>query len=192
MTDTNTAAAAATQTVTIQGNEFSIPARYAEGHVLTVNEASAMNQLVAENVRNNAASKIKKAIAEANEAGVEFSLDAARDGDVTLRQEIQAYAESYEFGARATRSAEPVDPVQKEAYRIAVELVNGKLRDGGIKKKDLGEGVFDDTVTKAMANEKIQKLAKKRVAEREALASEDIDVSDLVAAETPADESTEG
>lgn len=186
MTDTN--AAAPTQTVTIQGFEFSIPARYAEGHTLTANEASAMNQLFAENVRNNAASKIKKAKAEAEEANVEFSLDADRGEDAgTLRQEIQAYAESYEFGARVARASEPVDPVQKEAYRIAVELVNGKLREGGVKKKDLADGVFDETVEKVMAGEKVQKLAAKRVKEREALAAEDFDISDLATKEADAD-----
>lgn len=173
-----------TQTVTIQGFEFSIPAKYAEGHALNANEASAMNQLFAENVRNNAASKIKKAKTEAEAAGNEFSLDADRGEEAgSLRQEIQDYAETYEFGARVARASEPVDPIQKEAYRIATDLVLGKLRDNNMKKKDLADGVFDETVAKIQAGEKVQKLAIKRVKEREALAAEDFDVSELATKE---------
>lgn len=186
-------AAGPTQTVTIQGFEFSIPARYAEGHVLNANEASAMNQLFAENVRNNAASKIKKAKAEAEEAGTEFSLDADRGDEAgSLRQEIQAYAETYEFGARVARASEPVDPIQKEAYRIATDLVLGKLRDANVKKKDLADGVFDETVAKIQAGEKVQKLAIKRVKEREALAAEDFDVSELATKEVETEGEGEG
>lgn len=186
-------AAGPTQTVTIQGFEFSIPARYVEGHVLNANEASAMNQLFAENVRNNAASKIKKAKAEAEAAGTEFSLDADRGDEAgSLRQEIQEYAETYEFGARVARASEPVDPIQKEAYRIATDLVLGKLRDANVKKKDLADGVFDETVAKIQAGEKVQKLAIKRVKEREALAAEDFDVSELATKEVETEGEGEG
>ena len=56
-----------TQTITIQGGQFQIPMPFSEGHTLNGPEASAMNQLFAENIRNNFAGKMKKA-EEAKEA----------------------------------------------------------------------------------------------------------------------------
>ena len=45
--------------IIIQGVTFNVPTPYAEGHVLATNEASALNQLLHENLRNNFASKVK-------------------------------------------------------------------------------------------------------------------------------------
>ena len=53
-----------THDVTIAGNVFAVPLRYAAGHVITEGEASALNQTLCENVRNNLAPKIKKELAE--------------------------------------------------------------------------------------------------------------------------------
>lgn len=172
-----------TQAIVIQGYDFTIPAPYGEGHALTANEAAAMNQLYAENIRNNSASKIKTAKAEAEKAGVEFSVDTFMVGEgdeaVTLRAAIDEYAANYEFGARRTSSKEPVDPIQREAYRIAKEVVNSQLAAKGIKQKNLAEGVYDDTVERVKGSDRVQKLAAKRVKEREALAGDELDIGDL-------------
>lgn len=175
-TDAGSAGTSATQSIVIQGFDFTIPAPYAEGHPLTANEASALNQLYAENVRNNSASRIKAAREAAEKAGAEFSLDTSMVGEgddaVTLRASIEDYASTYEFGARRTSTKEPVDPVQREAFRIAKEVVAGQLASKGIKQKDLAEGVYDQHVETVSKMEKVQKLAAKRVKEREALASD--------------------
>ena len=69
-----------TQAITIAGARFTVPLRYAEGHVLTAGEANALNQTYLENCRNNLSGK-------------------AKDG--TLTQEIvDQYAASYVFGQR--------------------------------------------------------------------------------------------
>ena len=44
---------ASTDEITIAGQVFSVPVRYAAGHVLTEGEASALNQTYHENLRNN-------------------------------------------------------------------------------------------------------------------------------------------
>lgn len=172
--------AEARQSIVIQGYDFTIPAPYGEGHTLTANEASALNQLYAENIRNNSAARIKAAKAAAEEAGAEFSLDTAMVGEgedaVTLRAAIEDYAATYEFGARRTSTKEPVDPIQREAFRIAKEVVSAKLASKGVKQKDLGEGVYDQYVQSVVGQEKVQKLAAKRVADREKLQGEDFDL----------------
>ncbi len=53
-----------TALITIQGANFNAPQPYDEGHVLTVNEASALNQVFAENLRNNFAARIKRSAEE--------------------------------------------------------------------------------------------------------------------------------
>lgn len=193
-TDNGTSAAPASQSIVIQGFDFTIPAPYSEGAVLTANEASALNQLYAENVRNNSASRIKSAKEVAEKAGVEFSLDTTLVGEgddaVTLRASIEDYAANYEFGARRTSSKEPVDPIQREAFRIAKEVVGGQLAAKSIKIKDLAEGVYDQHIESVAKMEKVQKLAAKRVKEREALANDG--EFDLGEVETkPAEESAD-
>ena len=56
-------------TITIQGESFSVDMPYSEGHVCTSTQAGALNQTRAENLRNNFASSVKKAAAAADEAG---------------------------------------------------------------------------------------------------------------------------
>jgi hypothetical protein len=189
-------AGASTQAIVIQSYDFTIPAPYAEGHALNANEAAALNQLYAENVRNNSASRIKAAREAVEKEGGEFSLDTYMVGEgdaaVTLRQSIEDYAANYEFGARRTSTREPVDPIQREAQRIAKELVSQQLGAKGIKIKDLADGVYDQHVAAVAANERVQKLATKRVKEREELAKAgDFDLGDLETKE-PEAETTEG
>lgn len=192
MTEANATAVVATQALTIQGIDFTIRAPYAEGHALNANEASTLNQTFAENIRNNAAARIKKAKEAAEKAGTPFDINAAREDGTTLRAEIEAYAEAYEFGSRVARTTEPVDPVEREAFRIAKEVLDGQLRNKGIKKKDLQDGVYDDAVRSLMQKAEITKLATKRVKEREALAMDDIDVESLARVEPEDDDAGEG
>lgn len=162
-----------TQTITIQKIEFTIKAPYAAGpRELSAAEASTLNQVFGENIRNNAAGRIKAAAEKATKEGREFSIDtetiAQEDGTTkTLRQVIQEYADSYEFGVRAVRKSEPVDPVEREAFRIAKQTVTEALAQRGQKAKDLPEGKFDEAVAAYAKSDKVVKEAKRRVAEKE-------------------------
>lgn len=104
------------QEVTIAGEVFSIEPRYAEGHILNANEASALNQTFFENVRNNMA----KAVAEAVEAGA-FDKDE-------FQGRVAQYATEYEFGARRGRVVK--DPVMalafKDCKKALVAALNAK------------------------------------------------------------------
>jgi hypothetical protein len=168
--------------ITIQGHEFEFgAAKYAEGHVVTANEANALNQVRLENIRNNTAAKIKKA---ADEAGVEPSavnLDAqfGDEAGATLRSVIQAYADNYEFGARAVARAEPIDPIEREAMKIAKETVRKALSAAGHKIKDLDPEKVQGLYDAYAAKEETLKEAKRRVKLAESIGAEAVDLSAL-------------
>lgn len=135
------------QTLTIQGHQFSAPAPYSAGDVLTDNEAKVMNQVLGENLRNNFASNVRKAKESAG-VGADGELDTA--ALAALQDEFNLYAEKYEFaGARAPRA--PVNPVGREAHKIARECVVKALQGKGYKLKDLQEGQMDELIEQTIA-----------------------------------------
>lgn len=111
----------------IQGETFSIPAPYDEGHTLNANEAMALNQLLKENVRNNFATRVKKAKEEG-------AFDPKQ-----MQQDLEQYVSEYEFGVRrGGGGAQPVDPIEKEALNIAKDKVKQSLKSQGYKITDVG------------------------------------------------------
>lgn len=181
-TGAGTGSASPTQSIRIQGFDFTVPAPYAEGHVLTAVEASNLNQLFGENIRNNVAGKIKTAkekFVEAGNSADAFTLDIAVAGgegqpDTTLRAICQGYADAYAFGVRTARTVEPADPVEREAKRIATEMVNSALASNNVKKKDLPEGKFDEMVSKVATKEDVVKEAKRRVKAKEGIGLDEL------------------
>jgi len=100
--------------ITIQELPFTVPAPFKAGHQVNENEAAALNQILAENVRNNFAAKIK-ASKEKNEAPPSQS-------------DLDAYVSEYEFGVRRGGTA---DPVMKEALALAKTAISAKLKAAG-------------------------------------------------------------
>jgi len=134
----------------IQGVTFTIPAPFVEGHVCTGNEAAALNQLLAENVRNNSASKVNAAVFALAAAAGAVTLDdkgkPSRDltddelaqfrndlNVVELQTALDEYVAEYEFGVR--RGA-ITDPVEKEVWLMAETAVKKSLEGQGKKLKD--------------------------------------------------------
>lgn len=123
------------QTVTIQDKAFVIPAPYSEGHVLAANEAAALNQLFAENVRNNFAAKLKK---------------AKEEGKTLGQSDLDEYTATYSFGVRVG-GASRLDPVERLAREMAEEQVKKMLKAKGVKIKDAEEaGKIDEFVDKLL------------------------------------------
>lgn len=116
---------------TVAGHVLNIVQPYTEGHTVTAGEAQALNQILAENVRNNLAKKIK----EMDEADA-YDEDAAQ-------LLVDEYVDEYEMGVRGGGGGgRTVDPVRKEAMAITVPLVkdavkkkHGSLK--GVKIKDI-------------------------------------------------------
>lgn len=109
--------------VTISGKTFDIGDRYSQGHALTENEASALNQLRRENIRNNMAKSVK----DADEAGT-FDQDA-------MQAQVTEYSDAYEFGQR-TGGGATGDPVKREAMEMARQAIRKAIKEGGKKLSD--------------------------------------------------------
>lgn len=105
--------------ITIQGLPFRVPIRYASGHTLNDGEASALNQTLHENIRNNMAKKIS----EGQEAGVPKE---------TLQQQVDDYANDYQFGVRTGGGGFRGDPVMTLAMNIAREMVRTAIKAKGL------------------------------------------------------------
>lgn len=178
--DAQAATPAKTQGIKIQGFDFTVRAPYAEGHVLNAAEASNLNQVFGENIRNNVAGKIKTAKEKFVEAGgkaEDFTLDMQVEHEgatTTLRALCQQYADAYEFGVRTVRTAEPADPVEREAKRIATEIVNKALAGKGIKVKDLKEGQHAELIAQVQLKDEVQKEAKRRVKAKEGIGLDEL------------------
>lgn len=130
------------QRLLIQGVKFTIASPYHEGYSLKGNEASAMNQLLAENIRNNLATtvrnaklkqkgwddeKIKAAKAEQAIAAAE-GVQLSESEVAELQSQIDEYVDGYEFGVRSgTRK----DPLEREMEAIAKAILDDALRSAG-------------------------------------------------------------
>ena len=165
--------------ITIQGIEFEVPQPYTEGHVVTAGEASALNQTLAENLRNNFAPKVKAAAAEYRKTN-----NLAEDAEVApsnldsdaLQADLDKYAETYEFGVRtAGGTRTPMDPVGREAHRIATERVVAALKKNNIKLNSVSKEKMSELVTSTVAKyPDITAEAKRRVEAASSFALEDI------------------
>jgi hypothetical protein len=149
--------------ITIAGVAFEVLQPYAAGHTVTEAEAKALNQVRAENIRNNCASKVKAA-----------TEGTAKEGEPTaanIAEYVQAYDAGYEFtlasvggGKRAT------DPVEVEALRIARDQFSAwatskKTTLKAIKEK-IGEEAYNGKLAELAERPENVKEAKRRIAER--------------------------
>lgn len=149
--------------VTIQGQLFDLDDPYAEGHTCSAMEAKALNQTRAENIRNNFAGEVKKLQGDA---------DALTEAQVAqLQAQLNEYASKYEFSVGAGRVT---DPVEKEAKRIAKELLDAKIISKGTSVKKYieaqGQDKYDGLLAQLMEKEEIQKEAQAIVKKRSKLA----------------------
>lgn len=168
------------ETITIAGQSFNVPVRYAAGHVLNEGEADALNQTFHENLRNNFAKKAKEGADEG------LPLDV-------LQQQLDTYAEGYQFGAR-TGGGGSRDPVRSEAMEIARQMVRDGLRRAQKKLSDYTSAQISGAAEKLLAGDKgtpILEMARNRVAERQAAAGDDLDdIIGSIPAPTPANTQT--
>lgn len=170
--------------ITVAGVSLSVPAPFVEGHVLRPNEAAALNQTYAENLRNNFASNVKKAIETAGDAK---NLDLE-----SLQNEMDEYITKYDFGVRrGGGGTRVVDPIEREALNLAKEKVKTALRNKGHNLKDIGAEQINKLAKQAL--EKYPQLlerAKQIVELKAQIGQETLDLGDVAPAKT--EESEEG
>lgn len=168
-TQTPTPNATSTTEVIINGIVFLTPAPYAKGHQCDEIEASVLNQTLAENLRNNFSKAVKKAKEKAGDRELTEPEVAA------LQQTFADYCKSYKFALR-TGPKIPVDPIGKEALKIATSLVKEALAKKGQKPSDLVDGLFDEHVAKVAAFDNVVTEARRRIEATRAVASEALDI----------------
>lgn len=147
--------AAVVSEITIQGLAFEVDRPYKPGtRDLSAGEAHALNQTRAENLRNNFAPTVRKAIEDFRKAN-----NLADDAEVAvtnldrdaLQAEFDKYAQSYQFavgGGGGPRT--PVDPVMREAIRIATEKVKAALSAKNIKISAVSKERMSELVTQVI------------------------------------------
>lgn len=165
--------------ITIQGLTFNTPRPYAEGYTLKSNEADALNNLLGENLRNN----FRQRVLDAKEKG---ELDHA-----ALQAEFDAKAAEYEFGARrgGGGTAQPKDPVEREAYAIAREKIKARA-------KQLNRTVDAETINEMIPGllekyPEIRTQAQQIVATRQSVSIEELELPEEEEVEEEAEEDAE-
>lgn len=113
--------------ITIQGKTFWVPIRYKAGHTLNDGEAAALNQTLHENLRNNFAKKVNE--------GVEAGL-----AQEVMQQQLDDYANDYQFGVRTGGGGFRGDPVLTLAMGMARELVRMAIKDKKLSEEEWPAG----------------------------------------------------
>jgi hypothetical protein len=172
------------QPLVIQGLTFQSPLRYTEGHPLSTVEAAALNGLLAENLRNNFSKRIQDARAEAVKSrGEGATLTDAEVGGLSAA--FDAYAGEYVFQGRSSPRAQ-VDPITREALRLAIVAVKGQLEKLGHKIKDLEDGTVEELASRLIEQDpRFRTAAENRLNEAKALASVTMDLGIPAPAPSP-------
>lgn len=125
----------------IQGNTFQVPSPYREGHVLTAGEASAFNQLFADNMRNAFNKKVAAELAKTE--GAPLTPEAI----ATIQADLDAYAASYSFDSRTrARAPRAVDAVERKLQKLAEQTVVMMLNQKGYQRNQLSKENFAQLV----------------------------------------------
>lgn len=143
---------------TINGVQFELLEPYSEGHVCSAIEARVLNQTRSENIGNNTRAKIKE----------------MQEGDAS-EQDILDYVASvdadYVFTAAGVSASRKLDPVEREARKIARELLKEHLANSGRKLTVAPEGLTDEEwddkvsseIDRIASDDAVVKAAKKNV-----------------------------
>lgn len=147
-----------TKTKLISGLTFDLTVPYSEGHVVNAAEAKALNQTRLENIGNNVRKKLQ-----------EFVDEGKSPADIAAYvSEVDA---NYVFTLSSGGSRSSLDPYEREAIRIAKELVKAHLAKTGRKLTVAPEGVTEDEweskiqdqIDTISTSEQVVKAAKKAV-----------------------------
>lgn len=140
------------QELTIAGNTYTVMERYEEGMELTAGEASALNQTLRENVRNNLSKK-----------------------EGLTQEQVDAYAVEYQFGIRVAGAGRTSDPVMAEYMRLAKAKIKEMLKTKGQKADGDAITAAAKNLLERPAGQQLWELAKSRVAESQAIATDALD-----------------
>lgn len=144
--------------ITIHEQDFAVSAPYVAGYTLNEAEARALNQTRAENIANNFRKRIKAAV-----DGVALKEGAAIESLDAVRADFAKYDTEYTFSMPSVGRGEPIDPLEREAYRLARELVRKAIAAQGKKLKEIDEDKLEAKIAEVAATEGVVKEAKRRL-----------------------------
>lgn len=140
-----------TKTISISGEKFEVSEPYAEGHLISAIEAKVLNQTRAENIGNNFRSEVKEALTNGH--------------DLTeVRGKLAEYDGQYTFSMGGS-TRQPVDPVEREARKIARDAIKAQLASEGRKISEIDKERLEAAIDQVAVQDDVLKLAKKRVAD---------------------------
>ncbi len=143
---------------TINGLQFEISEPYAEGHTVSALEARVLNQTRSENIGNNSRAKIKE-------------MQEANASESEIADYVAGIDANYEFTAGGVSASRKLDPVEREALKLARELIKSHLAASGRKLNQTPEGMTEEEwdakltgeIERVSQDEQIVKAAKKNV-----------------------------
>lgn len=156
-----------------------VPQPFVAGpHTLTDGEASALNQVIAENIGNNLRAKLAAGIVEAE--GAEARPYTSEEAQALVNE----YITNYEMGVRQVGSGESrvVDPVEREARKLAKDKAKELVKANGLKLADvdlsaIAEKIYDNNIDALTSQaKKIVDAKKKAAANSDALSLEGLDI----------------
>ncbi len=156
---------------------LTIPQPYAAGHTVTDGEASALNQIIAENVSNN----LRKKLADGVTTGEgDAATTTPYDAD-SAQALVNAYLADYEMGVRRVGegTSRVVDPIERAARKLAKDKAKELVIGKGLKVKDVNIDEIAETIYTSNI-EALTAVAKKLVAAQDkAKAGAELDTSGL-------------
>lgn len=162
------------------GNEVrvtvQVPQPYTPGaRELTEGEASALNQIVAENLSNN----LRSTIVQGRQVGEGDSATYEPFSDAEAQELVDTYLAEYELGVRRTGTGERqvTDPVEREARKIAREKAKDLVRSQGGKPADFDMAQLTDAIF--AANRDVLMKEGKRIVDQAAKAAGAISVEGI-------------
>lgn len=116
---------------TINGMQFELSTPYTAGHTITDIEARVLNQTRAENIGNNTRATIKQMQDEGK-------------SESEIQDYVAGVDATYEFTAAGVSASRKLDPVEREANKIARDLLKAHLATSGRKLTVAPEGMTDE------------------------------------------------
>lgn len=149
--------------LTIAGEVFEVAddPKITVGTPLTEGMVASLQQTRRENIRNNFASKVRDATNDGED-------ELSQDDKNQLQQQLNQYAEAYEFGVRAAGVRRVTDPVEKEArdeVRRTIQQRHFALHGKRVTGEPLTEAV--EAVMMGPHADEYRNIARERLAERD-------------------------
>ena len=155
--------------ITVKGLILTTALIYDEGHECDEHEARTLNQTRCENLRNNFASEIQKAI---DEAKVTSASELSAEVKAQLQRDFDMYAKGYTFEGRGAI----VDPVRTQAIQLAMGKIKETLKKKGHRLSDIGADKIKEMAEQAVDSKPVFMERAAKIIEMKRAAAEELSI----------------